>query len=113
MTSKTSSHTPGTAIVRVYQADGQFVREFETRKGLNLWYLLRREGLPIGSSCTGVGVCGACAVRVKELDSSQHSHLEPPGSFEDRTRIQNNIPETFRIACLVRVFGDLEVTLRP
>ena len=82
------------------------VQEIQARPGSNLWFLLRKHGIPIGSSCSGVGVCSACAVTLRAEDSTAAS---PETEFETATRQRNGIEDTKRIACLVRVWKPLTV----
>ena len=39
-------------------------REIEVRRGTNLLAACRRAGVPLGASCRGQGVCGACKVEI-------------------------------------------------
>lgn len=75
------------------------------RRGLLLWSQLRKAGLPIGSSCSGVGVCGACAVKVIK----GHENLQVEEEFERDVKVRNKIPGARRVACLVRVWGDATI----
>ncbi|MBX9838644.1 MAG: hypothetical protein K2X69_10075, partial [Silvanigrellaceae bacterium] len=43
---------------------GHKIDEFFMRAGANLWVFIRKRGLPIGAACSGVGVCGACNIKV-------------------------------------------------
>lgn len=51
--------------VTVYTKQNAVLKKFSMRKGGNLWVWLRKNGVPIGSACSGVGVCGACTVSVR------------------------------------------------
>jgi ferredoxin len=82
------------------------LKEFSMRKGSNLWVYLRKNGLPIGSACSGVGVCAACDVKLTIL--SQDSVSEQ-NDFEKQSLIRNNKNDNNRLACMCRVYHDISV----
>ncbi|APJ02533.1 2Fe-2S iron-sulfur cluster-binding protein [Silvanigrella aquatica] len=85
---------------------GKTIDEFDMRAGTNLWVFLRKRGLPIGAACSGVGVCGACHVKVI---SSDMNSISEKNDFEKETLIKNQKSEKERLACLCRVFSDIKI----
>jgi ferredoxin len=70
---------------------------------------VRRAGLPLGASCEGRGICGACRVRVPAGADA----LSPPDAAErDALRRLDAAPDE-RLACRARVAdpdGDVRIT---
>lgn len=59
-------------------------------------------------NCHGLGTCGTCAVTVRGVIS------EPTARERFRLRFPPHTPESgLRLACQVRVLGDLEVDKHP
>lgn len=83
----------------------------ECDTGENLRQVLLKNGIDLynGNStvinCHGLGTCGTCAVEVKGVVSEkswrENARLSVPPHSSDSSR---------RLACQVRVLGDLEVT---
>ena len=101
--------------VRLLNKSGQEMDRFEMRAGSNLWVFLRKRGHPIGSACSGVGVCGACHVTILTPHStpgkvSPPLKITPQNQFERETLTRNLKPQEQRLACLCRVFSDVEVS---
>jgi ferredoxin len=92
--------------VTVLNKNGKKIDEFFMRGGTNLWVFIRKRGLPIGSACSGVGVCGACDIKVNERTPSSTS---TKNNFEQETLKRNNKSEDSRLACLCRVYNDIEI----
>ncbi|MES2615187.1 MAG: 2Fe-2S iron-sulfur cluster-binding protein [Bdellovibrionota bacterium] len=92
--------------VTVLDKQGKIIDEFTMRGGMNLWVFLRKRGLPIGSACSGVGVCAACDVKIKELSENS---ISIKNDFEKESLQRNNKPTECRLACLCRVYNDVEV----
>lgn len=92
--------------ISLRRRDGVPLDAFEMMSGTTLWVFIRKRGHPIGSACSGVGVCGACAVK---LDASAGAVSEQT-EFERETLRRNNHPLEQRLACLCRVWGPLTVT---
>jgi len=101
--------------VTILNKHGKKIDEFFMRGGMNLWVFIRKHGLPIGSACSGVGVCGACDVKVipSQQDNSsvltQNDSISIQNDFEKETLKRNNKPQDSRLACLCRVYNDIEV----
>ncbi|WP_161597654.1 2Fe-2S iron-sulfur cluster-binding protein [Fluviispira multicolorata] len=90
--------------VTVLNKAGNKIDEFQMRGGTNLWVFIRKRGLPIGSACSGVGVCGACHLKVTEITPQS---ISIQNEFEKETLIKNQKPTDERLACLCRISGDI------
>lgn len=84
-------------------------------KGISLLEAARQLGADIESTCGGIGVCGKCKVKIEAgyfskfgLDS-QMDHLSPLVSEERDFLQEKEIADNYRLACCVRVYGDLMV----
>ena len=88
-----------TITLRLLDGKGQEVRREQVRSGTNPWALIRRWHLPIGAACSGVGICGACAVTVLE----GMEHFEAPSELEERTKTLQGKGDSTRILCLCRL----------
>jgi ferredoxin len=95
-----------TVKITLFNKSGNRIDEFDMRQGTNLWVFLKKRGLPIGSACSGVGVCGACHLKI---NSSEKNAVSEQNEFEKNTLIKNQKPSTERLACLCRVFKNVEV----
>jgi ferredoxin len=93
--------------VELRRKGGELLRTLSLRKGTNLWVALRRFGIPVGSSCSGVGVCGKCAVQIAPEFEAQ---LSPRTDLETQTLSRQGIDPAQRLACLCRVQGDVVVS---
>jgi 2Fe-2S ferredoxin len=78
-------------------------REIEAHIGARLYEVIRGAGLPLGGACAGEGICAACGVRVLSGDPG------PEGPLERRRKAENGVRAELRLACLVRLRGDLTV----
>ena len=85
---------------------GNKIDEFFMRAGANLWVFIRKRGLPIGAACSGVGVCGACNIKVI---TNNPNAVSEQNDFEKNTLLKNNKLIENRLACLCRVFSDLTI----
>lgn len=97
-----------TVTITVLNKQGNQIDQFEMRGGMNLWVFLRKRGLPIGSACSGVGVCGACHVKVIG-ENLNLNNLSLKNDFERGTLARNQKPDSDRLACLCRVYGDVTI----
>lgn len=93
--------------IELRKKTGEILKTLTVRRGANLWVALRRFGIPVGASCSGVGVCGKCAVR--EIPSTGKS-LTQKTEFELQTLTKQGLDPDARIACLCRVEADVTVT---
>ena len=115
----TKSGNPAQAVANASFSQGDFasvvlikchgkqglVKTFASRGGMNLWAMIRKIGLPIGSACSGVGVCAACHVKVSPPQS-----VTEQSEFEASALTKNGKdPLEERLACLCRVRNNLEV----
>ena len=80
------------------------VKKIQVRGGSNLWVALRKAGMPIGSACSGVGVCAACHVTVTPTEG-----VTDQTEFEVSSLARNGKGTEMRLACLCRVISDLTV----
>ena len=92
--------------VTLINKSGNKIDEFNMRAGTNLWVFLRKRGLPIGAACSGVGVCGACNIKIHSDDPES---VSIQNDFEKETLLKNNKLSDHRLACLCRVFSDITV----
>jgi len=92
--------------VTVLRRDGQLKERFQMRSGMNLWVFLRKNEIPIGASCSGVGVCAACQIKI--IDENQ-DNVSPKTDFEQNTLARNGKSTPQRLACLCRVYQDITV----
>ncbi|MBM3381994.1 MAG: (2Fe-2S)-binding protein [Betaproteobacteria bacterium] len=93
--------------VELRRKSGVLLQMLSLRKGTNLWVALRRFGIPVGSSCSGVGVCGKCAV---QIDEQYEKQLSPRTDLETETLSRQGIDPAQRLSCLCRVQGDVIVS---
>jgi ferredoxin len=80
-------------------------------RGANLRAVLLKQDIPLYNSgsrvinCRGIGSCGTCAVaivgEVSEINWKEKARLSLP---------PHNLANPRRLACQVKVFGDIEVT---
>jgi adenylate cyclase len=66
----------------------------------------RRAGVPLGSSCGGVGVCTRCQIRI----ITGAENLTPPTAIEVRFGTARGFASDERMACQAIVTGDCTVT---
>ncbi len=95
-----------TIKVTILNKNGEKIDEFSMRGGMNLWVFIRKRGLPIGSACSGVGVCGACCVKVT---GTAAEYISAQNEFEKETLARNSKSTDMRLACLCRVYDDVTV----
>ena len=87
--------------------------------GTSLLEAARQLGESIISVCGGQASCGKCLVLVEEGAFAKHEvrsameHLAPPDRDEQRLLIRQGAPETARLACRARVWGDVLITVPP
>jgi ferredoxin len=67
---------------------------------------VKAAGLPIAEACGADGLCGRCGVRVKGAAEALSEETEA----ESRAKTRNRVDPSLRLACLVRVAQDIEVT---
>jgi ferredoxin len=92
--------------VTILNRAGQEINHFFMRGGSNLWVFLRKNGYPIGSACSGVGVCSACNVKI--IPSAPDA-ISFKNEFEMDSLNRNGKSSDFRLACLSRIFQDVSV----
>lgn len=78
----------------------------EVPAGTTLLDAVVAAGLPIARSCGADGICGKCALRIVEGADG----LGPEAADETRIKARNRVEPELRLACRVRVQGDVTVT---
>ena len=73
-------------------------------RGTLLIDAVRRAGLPIASPCGDDLICGRCGVRVLSGEVSREAPVERDA------KVRNRVPPEQRLACAIRVRGDLVIT---
>jgi adenylate cyclase len=76
----------------------------EVPAGTLLTDAIRAAGLPIATACGDELVCGRCGVRILRGAVAREKPVER------RAKRRNRVPDALRLACVIRVHGDLEVT---
>jgi adenylate cyclase len=80
--------------------------QIEVKKGINLMSAIIAAGKPIGSSCSAIGICGKCFVRV----IMGMENLSHPNPIERKLLERENLPSDYRISCQTKVYGPVTVT---
>ena len=73
-------------------------------RGTRLIDAVRRAGLPIARACGDDLICALCGVRILSGEVGRESAVER----DAKARIR--VPAELRLACAIRVRGDLEVS---
>ena len=76
-------------------------KEIEVPRGTLLIDAVRQAGLPIARACGADLICARCGVRILEGSVSRESRIE------SRIKARNRLPTDVRLACAIRVRGDL------
>jgi 2Fe-2S ferredoxin len=74
--------------------------------GARLYEVIRGAGLPLGGACAGEGLCAACGLEILA------GEVGPEGPLERRRKVDNGVRTELRLACMVRLRGDLTVRAR-
>lgn len=106
MTKYTEDMFKNEITIKLANKAGNIFDEFKIRSGSNLWVFIRKRGHPIGSACSGVGVCAACHVRIL---NEENVKVSDQSAFEKTSLKNNKHDENSRLSCLTRVFSDLTV----
>lgn len=86
------------------------LRTVDVRHGEQLLTAAWKAGVGIKSICGGRGKCGSCLVEI-DPSSGGAAALDPPGAAE-RDLLPTDAPgQTYRLACLCEVRGDLTVSV--
>jgi len=72
--------------------------------GTRLIDAIRRAGLPIANPCGDDLICGKCGVRIVSGEVSREAEVERDA------KARNRVPAELRLACAIRVRGDLVVS---
>ena len=78
----------------------------EVATGTTLMEAVKRADLPIAEACGSDGLCGRCGVRVVGAAEA----LSEETDAESCAKRRNRIDPSLRLACLVRIAGDIDVT---
>jgi ferredoxin len=78
--------------------------EVEVPAGTLLTDAIRLAGLPIATACGDELICGRCGVRIVRGRVAREKPVER------RAKQRNRVPDELRLACVIRVRGDLEVS---
>ncbi len=81
-------------------------RVIESLMGGKLLVALEHGGIHLPTSCGGVGTCGLCRVMI--ADSANVTHALP---IERAILSDNDIANSYRLACQVVVRGDMEISI--
>jgi len=74
--------------------------------GQTIYDVLRKNDVPIGSSCNGEAVCVKCKVQVLEgMD-----RLDSPNKKEAQVQAAYSFADNERLACQARIFGDVTIS---
>ena len=76
----------------------------QVAKGTRLSDAVSEAGLPIARACGDDLVCAKCGVRILEGKVARES------AVERRAKARNRVPPELRLACALRVQGDLVLT---
>jgi len=77
--------------------------ERQVAKGARLIDAIRDAGLPIARACGDDLVCAKCGVRILTGKAAREKPIER------RTKERNRVDPGLRLACALRVSGDLEI----
>ncbi|PIT99350.1 MAG: hypothetical protein COT74_10115 [Bdellovibrionales bacterium CG10_big_fil_rev_8_21_14_0_10_45_34] len=77
----------------------------EVPKGKKLMDALFDAGIPVASSCGGVGSCTKCRITI--IEGSQNLSL--PNELEEDLREMYEIPTNERVSCQTEVLGDIRI----
>lgn len=86
-----------------FEPSGQSAR---VEPGTSLLEAARSIGLPVASACGAEGVCGRCGMRLLAGAES----LPPETAAEHEIKRRNRIAPELRLACRIRIAGDLTAT---
>jgi adenylate cyclase len=89
-------------MVRISFLDHTFI---DVEKGSNLMSAIIASGRPIGNSCSAIGICGKCFIRVMQ----GMENLSGPNPVEKNLLSRENLPSDYRISCLTKVLGPVTV----
>jgi ferredoxin len=72
--------------------------------GTTLLEAARQAGLPVASACGADGICARCGLEILE------GSVAAPSEQEQTLKERNRIHREMRLACRIRLCGDLTVT---
>lgn len=80
--------------------------KIECEEGKTIFEVARDNSIPIAESCNGDKICGHCRVQVIE----GMENLSAPDSEEMKLMTEKNFSSDERLACAVKVYGDVKIT---
>ncbi len=89
-------------MISVSVTQGRIVKEIEAEKDMTIMEILRTAGIFLDLPCGGRGHCGKCAVKA-------YGKLSLPAAVEEDHLSPELIAQGFRLACLARAQGDIQV----
>lgn len=75
-------------------------------EGATIFEVARENLIPIAEACGGDKICGHCRITIIE----GMGNLSEPDPEEIKLIREKNFAENERLACTVKVFGDVKVT---
>ena len=79
-------------------------QKIQTRKGVNVFRILRDSDVPIAFACSGEGICAQCVLHITPKEN-----ITPESKQETERKKANRIDPQLRISCLCRAKGDITV----
>jgi 2Fe-2S ferredoxin len=80
----------------------------DVEKGTTLFDAAVKAGLPVASSCSAAFICGKCNLQVIEGGDQ----LSRQTNSEKSVLRRDKNPETDRISCVTKAYGDCTITAR-
>ncbi len=80
-------------------------RRTQAEWGARIFQVACKEGVGLASLCGGKGTCGKCKVRILS------GEVSPLDDREKRSLSAEEIAQGYRLACLTRVVGDIQVDI--
>jgi 2Fe-2S ferredoxin len=78
----------------------------EVERGREILWAAERNDVPLGSSCSGDGLCGWCKVIVLEGENN----IAEPNEIERKVMLRKHYQPYERVACQAKVLGDIVIT---
>lgn len=72
----------------------------------SIYDVVRRNGIPLGSSCGGDGVCDKCRVTIVSGAAS----LSKINEIEARLILEHGFEKNERVACQTKILGNITIT---
>lgn len=82
------------------------MRKLYAESDKTIFSVLRKNNIPIGSSCGGDGICDKCRVTI--MDGK--NNLSEMNEAELRLRNEHSFEHDERVACQTKIHGDVMIT---